>query len=49
MQVVNRVINYLLGTCTLGLKFGGGDELEIATDVSFADDTSDRKRSQRTA
>ena len=46
VQAANRVISYLLGTRTLGLKFGGGDELEIATDASFADDTSDRKSSQ---
>ena len=41
MQAVNRVINYLLSTRTLGFKFGGGDELEIITDASFADDISD--------
>ena len=46
MQAVNKVINYLLGTRTLGLKFGGGDKLEIVTDASFADDISDRKSSQ---
>ena len=46
MQAVNKVINYLLGICTLGLKFGGGDELEIVTDTSFADDISDQKSSQ---
>ena len=43
MQAVNKVINYLLGICILGFKFGGGDKLEIATDTSFANDTNDQK------
>ena len=38
--MANKVISYLLGTRTLGLKFGGGDELEIATNASFANDIS---------
>ena len=46
MQAVNKVINYLLGTCTLGFKFGGGDKLKIVTDASFADDISDQKSLQ---
>ena len=43
MQIVNKIINYLLSTRTLKLKFGGGNKLEIITDTSFADDTSDQK------
>ena len=43
MQVVNKVINYLLGTRILRFKFGGGDELEIITDASFMNDINDRK------
>ena len=46
MQVVNKVINYLLNTRILGLKFGGGDKLEIVIDASFVDDISDRKSLQ---
>ena len=46
MQAVNKVINYLLGTCILKFKFGGGDKLKIITDVSFANDISDRKSLQ---
>ena len=41
--MVNKVINYLLGICTLGFKFGGGDKLEIIMDTSFMDDINDRK------
>ena len=43
MQMVNKVINYLLSTRILGLKFGGGDKLKIVTDISFTNDISDRK------
>ena len=43
MQAVNKIINYLLGIRTLGLKFEGGDKLEIVTDASFTDDISNRK------
>ena len=45
MQMVNKVINYLLNTCTLKLKFGGGNELKIITDASFADNINDQKNS----
>ena len=44
--MVNKIINYLLSTCILKLKFGGGDKLEIITDASFANNTSDQKSSQ---
>ena len=46
VQVVNRIINYLLGTRTLRLKFGGGDKLKIITYASFADNISDQKSLQ---
>ena len=46
IQVVNKIINYLLNTRTLKFKFGGGDKLEIVTDTSFADDISNQKSSQ---
>ena len=39
-------MNYLLGTCTLKLKFGGGDKLEIITDASFTDNINNQKSSQ---
>ena len=45
MQAVNKVISYLLGTCILGFKFGGRDELEIVINAFFADDISDQKSS----
>ena len=36
IQVVNKIINYSLGICILGFKFGGGDKLGIIMNVSFA-------------
>ncbi|KAK1911248.1 hypothetical protein P3342_011850 [Pyrenophora teres f. teres] len=33
-------------TRTLGLQFGGNDDLVVASDASFADNTVDRKSSQ---
>ena len=45
MQMVNKVINYLLGTCILRFKFGGGDKLKIVTDASFTDNTNNQKSS----
>ena len=44
--MVNKIINYLLSIYMLGLKFGGGDKLEIVMDASFADNTSNRKSLQ---
>ena len=44
--MVNKVINYLLSTRTLKLKFGGGDKLKIITDAFFINDISDQKSSQ---
>ena len=46
MQMVNKVINYLLSTYTLGFKFGGGDKLKIITDISFTDNINNQKSSQ---
>ena len=46
IKAVNRVINYLRSTWTLGLKFGGGDKLEITLNTSFTNNTIDRKSSQ---
>ena len=43
--MVNKIINYLLGTRTLRLKFGGGDKLKIAMNASFTDNTNNRKSS----
>ena len=44
--MVNKVIHYLLSISKLGLKFEGGDKLEIVINASFADDISDRKSLQ---
>ena len=40
MQIVNKIIGYLLGTCILGFKFGGGDKLKIITDAFFTNNIS---------
>ena len=37
IQIINKIINYLLGIYTLKLKFGGGDKLKIVTDTFFTD------------
>ena len=42
----DRVLLYLQKTRTLALQFGGGDDFEVASDASFADNTLDRKSSQ---
>ena len=47
IQMVNKVINYLLGIRILKFTFGGGDKLKIATDASFTDNINDRKNSQK--
>jgi len=41
-----RVIIYLRSHRNLGLQLGHGEDFEIATDASFADNTIDRKSSQ---
>lgn len=42
----DRVLQYLGRTRQYALRFGGADNLEIASDASFADNTEDRKSSQ---
>ena len=37
---------YLLRTRSYALQFGGGDDFEVASDASFADNSLDRKSSQ---
>ena len=44
--MVNKVINYLLNTRILKLKFGEKDKLKIATNASFTDNTNNQKNSQ---
>ena len=43
IQMVNKIINYLLSIYILRFKFGGGDKLKIITDAFFMDDINDRK------
>ena len=43
IQAANKVINYLLGTRTLRLKFEGGDELKIVINTSFINNTNNKK------
>ena len=45
-KAADRVIAYLKDTSELALQFGGEDDLEVASDASFADNTRDRKSSQ---
>lgn len=45
-RAVDQVIEYLLGTQYFALRIGGGDDLTIWTDASFADNSMDRKSSQ---
>ena len=40
IQMVNKIINYLLGTYILKFKFGGRDKLKIITDASFINNIS---------
>ena len=42
----DRVLNYLRGTMTWGLELGGGNNLQIYSDASFADNKNDRRSSQ---
>ena len=42
----DRVIRYLVGTKNLALQLGGSDIFEVASDASFADNTTDRTSSQ---
>lgn len=45
-KAADRVLCYLQRTRFLALQFGGGDDFEVASDASFADNTLDRKSSQ---
>lgn len=42
----DRVIRYLLGTKDLALQLGGCNSFEVASDASFADNSTDRTSSQ---
>ncbi|OAQ57704.1 polyprotein [Purpureocillium lilacinum] len=42
----DQVLLYLRRTKTLALQFGGSDVFTVASDASFADNTTDRKSSQ---
>ena len=44
-KVANKVINYLASIKNLTLHFGGSNDLEVASDASFANNTLDRKNS----
>ena len=44
--MVNKIINYLLNTYTLKLKFGGGNKLKIAINTSFMDNINNQKSLQ---
>jgi hypothetical protein len=45
-RAADRVLLYLHHTRALGLQFGGTDDMVVASDASFADNTVDRKSSQ---
>ena len=45
-KAADRVLLYLQRTASLALQFGGNDDLYMASDASFADNTLDRKSSQ---
>lgn len=45
-DAADRVLLYLHRTKHLALQFGGADDLKVASDASFADNTLDRKSSQ---
>lgn len=42
----DRVLSYLYNTANLALEYGRGNDLRVASDASFADNTVDRKSSQ---
>jgi len=44
-RAADRVLLYLHHTRALGLQFGGNDDLVVASDAPFADNTLDRKSS----
>ena len=45
-KAANKVINYLASIKNLTLHFGGFNDLEVASNVLFANNTLDRKSSQ---
>lgn len=45
-DAADRTLLYLLSTRSKALQLGQGDNFEVATDASFADNTLDRKSSQ---
>jgi hypothetical protein len=45
-KAADRVLLYLQRTASFALQFGGDDDLRMASDASFADNTLDRKSSQ---
>jgi hypothetical protein len=45
-DAADRVLLYLQETKALALRLGNGEDLEVASDASFADNTIDRKSSQ---
>ncbi|KJZ70650.1 hypothetical protein HIM_09970 [Hirsutella minnesotensis 3608] len=45
-RAADRVLLYLQSTRALALQLGGGDDFEVASDASFADNSMDRKSSQ---
>jgi hypothetical protein len=45
-KAANRALMYLYNTRQLFLRFGGQDNLVVASDASFADNSIDRKSSQ---
>ena len=44
-KVINKVISYLISIKNLALYFGGFNNLEVVSDVLFADNTLNRKNS----
>jgi len=44
-EAADRALCYLQKTRSLALQFGGGDDFEVASDASFADNSLDRKSS----
>ncbi|KAM4067971.1 polyprotein [Hirsutella rhossiliensis] len=45
-DAADRAICYLVERKNLALRLGGGDDFEVASDSSFADNSTDRKSSQ---
>src|SRR5436309_11396043 len=45
-KAADQALCYLLRTRSYALQFGGGDDFEVASDASFADNSLNRKSSQ---